>query len=347
MFSLTLTPRASSTPGFGSSLHLTSPPPRRSALGMAAPQYSAQAAAVVSSRPVSPNGASWLISLRALEHEIDYQPGHVLAVEVTPQGHEKTLKGPYTVTRSDTDQRTVDVIYRVIVDPPASDSADHVESGPMRKTAAFKALREGDENVSFGGKFKVPILEGISKDAKHVVLVTSGAGVGPCIGFVEQCVAAWAAGDEIAAPSVSLFAGYRNVGDIICEDELDDLAARSGGRFSWSACLSSEGDASMQSGSAPAGHSIIAGRTTTAAPPAILKELASRGAALDQTHFHLVGNGEMVSEWKEALLTGASLAEERVTIEMYFGHTSPAKAGAVAAISEALSASKAPAGVAA
>lgn len=50
----------------------------------------------------------------------------------------------------------------------------------------------------------------------------------------------------------------------------------------------------MQSGSAPAGHSIIAGRTTTAAPPAILKELASRGAALDQTHFHLVGNGEMV-----------------------------------------------------
>ena len=54
-----------------------------------------------------------------------------------------------------------------------------------------------------------------------------------------------------------------------------------------------------------------------------------------------------MSEWKEALLTGASLAEERVTIEMYFGHTSPAKAGAVAAISEALSASKAPAGVAA
>jgi hypothetical protein len=155
-------------------------PPTRAAVRMAAPQYTAQAAVVTASHPVSPNGASWLLSLRGLESDVAYQPGHVMAIEVSAGEGAPMLKGPYTVTRSDA--RTVDVIYRVIVDEPtaagAAETGDHVEAGALRKTAAFKALKPGDEGVRFGGEFKVPILDGVSDGAAHVVLISSGAGVG-------------------------------------------------------------------------------------------------------------------------------------------------------------------------
>jgi len=150
----------------------------RATVRMATPQYTAQAAVVAGSRPVSPNGASWILSLRGLESDTAYAPGHVLAVEVAAAEGQPQLKGPYTVTRSDAAARTVDVIYRIITDEASGADAEHAAVGPLRKTAVFKALQEGDAGVSFGGSFKMPILDGVSAGARHVVLVTTGAGVG-------------------------------------------------------------------------------------------------------------------------------------------------------------------------
>jgi hypothetical protein len=162
-------------------------PPPRAAVRMAAPQYTAQAAAVAASHPVSPNGASWLLSLRGLESPVAFRPGHVMAIEVDAGADAPPLKGPYTVTRAGKD--TVDVIYRVIVDTPfpvgAARIGDHVEAGGRRKTAVFKALKPGDKSVRFGGQFKVPILDGVSVRAAHVVLVSSGAGVGAATHYTD------------------------------------------------------------------------------------------------------------------------------------------------------------------
>jgi len=49
-----------------------------------------------------------------------------------------------------------------------------------------------------------------------------------------------------------------------------------------------------------------------------------------------------VSEWKEALLH--SVGEERITTEMYFGHKTPARRGAIDEIVAGLSGSQTPVG---
>ena len=284
------------------------------------PQYESQAAVVVESRPVCPNGRSWLLRLEGREEDTQYEPGHVLAVEVEHEGD--LLRGPYTVTRS-TNARSIDVIYRVITGDDPGAPGDHRENGSLRKTAKFKSLAPGDP-AKFGGSFHVPILRGIAPRAEHTVLIATGAGVGPMIGFVEQCVALWAAGEAAPTDRVSLYAGYREAGDVICGPELEDLVARSGGRFAWHACLSGPG---------AGGDGALAGRTTTAAPARIVSDL--RGTPLQQVHWHMIGNGQMVQEW-QAGLGAVGVPDERVTVEMYFGHKSEPSPAAIQQIAEGL-----------
>jgi hypothetical protein len=86
--------------------------------------------------------------------------------------------------------------------------------------------------------------------------------------------------------------------DLICSQELDALATASAGLFKWTACLSSQPLPPRLPASAS--HATAAGRTTSAAPPIILEELAARAVALEKTHFHLVGNGQMVRSCPQA-----------------------------------------------
>ena len=64
-----------------------------------------------------------------------------------------------------------------------------------------------------------------------------------------------------------------------------------------------------------------AGRVGVAVPPLL-------GELTPQTHFHLVGNGQMVKELKGGLL-GGGVAEERVTTETYFNGKEEADADVV------------------
>ena len=57
------------------------------------------------------------------------------------------------------------------------------------------------------------------------------------------------------------------------------------------------------------------------------------------THFHLIGNGAMVNEWKEGL-GKAGVPEEFVTTETYFNHKAEADAEVVERISTKIAAGR-------
>ena len=106
----------------------------------------------------------------------------------------------------------------------------------------------------------------------------------------------------------------------------DTLAAAHPDRFSWRpivskpmACTavnlagigSSGGDGDGDSGdAASAAAGPLQGRVSTVVP-ALLGEVGGT------THFHLVGNGQFVVDFKQGLLDGG-IAEGRVTTEKYF-----------------------------
>jgi hypothetical protein len=109
----------------------------------------------------------------------------------------------------------------------------------------------------------------------------------------------------------------------------DQLAADHPARFSWRpivskpmACtavnlagLGSSGDGDGGDGGGGGGGDAastgpLQGRVSTAVP-ALLGEVGGT------THFHLVGNGQFVVDFKQGLLDGG-VAEERVTTEKYF-----------------------------
>jgi len=53
--------------------------------------------------------------------------------------------------------------------------------------------------------------------------------------------------------------------------------------------------------------------------------------SLTETHYHLIGNGQMVAEWK-AGLSKAGVPSERITVESYFNHKAPPSEEAIATI---------------
>ena len=55
----------------------------------------------------------------------------------------------------------------------------------------------------------------------------------------------------------------------------------------------------------------------------------------DRTHFHLIGRGEMVEDFKRGLLQGG-ISEERVTTEKYFNGKAEADPAVVDFIAEAI-----------
>ena len=63
-------------------------------------------------------------------------------------------------------------------------------------------------------------------------------------------------------------------------------------------------------------------------------------AAGARTHYHMIGNGSMVIEWK-AGLSEAGVPASRVTLEMYFNHKEAPREDVVKQIAEVLKESSA------
>jgi len=238
---------------------------------------------------------SYLIRVQSDDNEtLDYQPGHVLALEVkNPEADEEWMRGPYTVTRSDAS--SFDVLYRVV----------------GNKTRVFRELKRGD-GVRFGGKFKVPVAEGIVRDEalERVVGLGTGVGIGPLVGFAEQALS----GGDLSC-RVDLYGAFRDEEDVCCMDAVRSLQRYYPERFSFTPVISS-----------------TQGRFS--ATVNLKNILQSSSSSALSTHFHLVGNGSMVNEWKQAL-ADARIPENRVTLEMYFNHKVQPDPQAIKSIVEA------------
>lgn len=225
---------------------------------------------------------------------VDYEPGHVLALEMPISKtklrklkNEKTIKdakdndgwmrGPYTVSRST--ENSIDILIRVVGE----------------KSERFANATEGTP-VRFGGKFHVPILEGIDvPTTKRVCMISSGVGVGP-----EKAL------DDGSYPPIDLICSYRNKDEIVYKEQMIKLQMKHPNKFSWKAGITSK-----------------QGRVS--ANDENLKAITESkfDAGLEDTHYHLIGNGQLVSEFKAGLLK-AGVPDDKVTVEMYFNHMAKA-----------------------
>ena len=191
---------------------------------------------------------------------------------------------PYTLSWVDPDRRRVAILFRII---PGG-----------RLTPVLADLAPGAV-VEFSGLHHSPILDGIAAAAETVVLLGTGSGVGPLWGFSERSLAA-----GFPRP-ILLFAGFREAEDICLALELDRLQAGHG-QFRWQATLSRP---------AP-GWTGLRGRLGQSVPPLIPRPRAC--------HYHLVGNGAMLVEFKLALsLLG--VPEEQVSSEVFFNYNAKAE----------------------
>lgn len=227
---------------------------------------------------------------------IDYDPGHVIALEIESSVDDEDadqsknavdsannggwMRGPYTISRATDD--SLDVLVKVVGE----------------KSERFASADPGTP-LKFGGKFKVPILEGIVNDdeLKRIVLISTGVGSGPCVGSVEKALSD--DGDN-SLPPIRLITSYRTDAEVLYKDHLDSLQKEHSGRFSWEAIVTSD-----------------VGRISSS--DTNIRDMLQCSGNVNDTHFHLIGNGQMVNEFK-AGLAKAGVPDERVTVEMYFNH---------------------------
>lgn len=237
---------------------------------------------------------------------IDYKAGNVLALEMEVADgmkfeNEKNqldanknggwMRGPYTISRST--EKSFDILVKTVGD----------------KSKAFASAKPGTP-LKFGGKFKVPIVEGIDVvSTKRVVLLSTGVGVGPCIGAIEEIMKSCK-----DFPPVELYASYRTQAEVICPAYLDSLD------ITWRPIITSE-----------------QGRIS-ASLENLKMILPSNDSALslEDTHYHIIGNGQMVKEWKEGLAK-AGVPEGKVTVEMYHNFQSDTDSEAVNRIATTIS----------
>ena len=251
------------------------------------PQYDKVGATLVANEVVG--RATNLLRLES-DEPLDYRAGHVLALEVEEAG--EWLRGPYTVSRAT--EKTFDVVMRVC----------------GKKTETMAAAPVGSR-WRFGGKFHVPILEGINDHATRVVCLATGTGFGPVLGFAEEALA------SRADLKLTVLAAFREAEDVCCKDAVQRLCVTHSERFECAYVISSTD-----------------GRISSETPLATIADIADA-----ETHFHLIGNGEMVNEWK-AGLGKAGVADDFVTTETYFNHKAEADADVVERISTTIAAGR-------
>lgn len=318
------------------------------------------------------------------EDRIDYhyKPGHVLALEIQPptqeekiaaaaasststsarvvpsrfvKMNEKTqkdvvnndgwLRGPYTVSRG---RRTT----------TGMDNDKDAVGGfqVLIKEVGFKshvmATATPGTRVRFGGKFHVPIVDGIAQQVdvdnasaaaeaenaeapammptERVVFISTGVGVGPCVGAIEDLLACQKAEEEEkTSPTtlssirrIDLVASFRTEEEVALRDDLDKLVAATvasedgstGAQFHWKPIVTSRvGRLSESETSLGQALDVIEKTSTTAT------STMAATCSIASTHYHLIGNGQMVNEWKAALFQ-AGVPKARVTVEAYFNH---------------------------
>ena len=291
-----------------------------------APQYEKIQATLRQAETVA--DGSCMLHIDTLE-SIDYEPGHVLALEIQPEAAEddddvsataeqdvdsKTYKdtqdnggwmrGPYTVSRSTSN--SLDILIKVVGE----------------KSKRFSTAKPGTP-LQFGGKFKVPILEGVSVEAtERVVMISTGVGVGPCIGAIEKALEGAGGDGESSSssfPPIDLIASYRTKDEIIYKDHLDKLQQDHSDKFAWKSVVTSEqGRLSSSEDNLKA-----------------ITETTFNDADIKSTHYHLIGNGQLVSEFK-AGLEKAGVPEDKVTVEMYFNHKAEVRGDVVDRIAAAV-----------
>ena len=309
--------------------HLRASPSRVRSVMMAEPQIDWQAAAVVSNEPLA--RGTMQLRLKASEPH-GYKAGHILGFEMAHPKSGEPLKGPYTVTRP-VGLDEFDIIYRVIPDG--------------RKTPYMQDLVAGCE-VRFGGKFGTPVADGVADGCDRFVGVATGAGIGPLVGYAEAALVA-----SSGPARIELFCGFKDLADA-CGSACETLEEKYPERFSWTPVISQpmactaiglagfSGTSSLASSllqveeeegvaepavAAPSPPSFLQGRVNTAVPCALGDTISG------STHFHLVGNGAFIADFKQGLLEGG-VAEERVTTEKYFNGKAEPNADAVAFIAE-------------
>lgn len=231
---------------------------------------------------------SYMLQVKVSNDDVtlDYKPGHVLALEMEDKSDDWNddtkrnggwMRGPYTVSRAT--EKSLDFLVRVV--------------GKKSKTLVESPL---GTPLRFGGKFKVPILDGVNKDlTQKVLLLSTGVGLGPCIGSIEMAM------QDESFPPISLLASFREENDVPYRDHLDQLAKDNPHKFEWQPIISSQ-----------------VGRISSSEEN--LKQFVGsriEDMGLSDTHYHVIGNGQMVNEWKKGL-KNAGVPEERLTTELYF-----------------------------
>ena len=273
---------------------------------------------VLSNQNVADVSGSQMLRIQAADKESarSYKPGHVLALRIpnvavetpAPGKHGDGCTSPYTVAACDARKGVLSIVFRI------------VEDGRMSKKLG--GLKRNSP-ILFGGQFKTPIRDGIAEDADHIVGISTGVGLGPLIGFAQE---------ELAATGrrVTLFAGFRDLRDIVMQDEIDDLSAAFPGRFAFVPCISSLRDERYPM---PAGFEGMRGRVSEATPLVLDGDALRSGG----THVHLIGNGGMVHLMREAL-SQLGVSAEKMTEEIYFNHKATPAAADVARVTASLAA---------
>jgi NAD(P)H-flavin reductase len=223
----------------------------------------------------------WIVLEATDDSPADFQPGHVLGLGLKLTGNNTLMRHAYTVSRGEASARRFEHLYRV------------VSGGRM---SPLLAQISPDETVFFHGPFHSPIQQEIDADAEHIVLISTGAGIGPLFGYAEKALA------DGEARAMTLFAGFREESDACLGGELSTLASRHS-NFKWQFTVTRPSKT----------WDGLTGRVTEVVPDQIgLNDL-------EKYHFHLVGNGEMVRLMQEGLLR-AGVSIGRVSIETYFNH---------------------------
>lgn len=248
-----------------------------------------RACTVVENREIA-RGSRWIVLRAEDEHPVPYEPGNVLALKMTDGDWH--MKHAYTVTWADAEKKTFSIIYRVI--PDGRMTPRLAKAGPGAR-------------LEFSGVHHNPIRHEVNANARAVVGLATGTGVGPLYGFCRFVLER-----GLLDKPISLYVGYREESDIGPRAELDDLAKRFH-NFRWAPTLSRPG-ASWQG---------LRGRLGESVPPLIEHPR--------ETHYHLVGNGGMLVEM-EAALEKAGVPGEFVSDEYYFNWDAEASAETAAAI---------------
>lgn len=224
-------------------------------------------------------GSFWLKLQSTDNEEIVYQPGNVLSLSIT-DSYGYLHRKSYTISKSNIEDKTFEHLYKLI---PLGNFSNKLSR-----------LRKGDK-INFRGVFHKPIHEEISNDVKEIVLISTGSGIGPIYGFAEKALR-----ENLFSIPITIYAGFREFYDISLRNELDILD-KNYENFKWFATLTQplknwEG---------------LRGRVTESVPP-LIKDL-------NNTHFHLIGNGRMVFDFME-VFKSLGVPEKNISKETFFHH---------------------------